>query len=265
MSIGHAYCLVTCSCMSIHTYHKYICIHNVHHIHLWGCICTWEHKVIFTFVLFINMQCMINDDQNPPNLWSYNSSCAAVNPHAFALARLLSMLYTERYIVKCVSFMLANTPIAMCTQYTANETHFTKECHKHKTDTVLIYIQCTSQNVWLTIVINMSDTVVPRVEQIENLRWAWGQSFSPGSRSCWWLVRTRGGGSCSPVFAVQQNAHRCAHLLCWSHCSHVVHRWDAFALPVCSHFSAVHIWPLGISAVWDETPNPPDFNFSPLW
>ena len=139
------------------------------------------------------MQCVINDDQNPPNLWSYNSSCAALNPHAFALARLLSMLYTERYIVKCVSFMLANTPIAMCTQYTANETHFTKECHKHKTDTVLIYIQCTSQNVWLTIVINMSDTVVPRVEQIENLRWAWGQSFLPGSRSCWWLVRTRGG------------------------------------------------------------------------
>jgi len=97
-----AYCIVTCSCISINIQVR--CMHNICHMHLWGCICTWEHL------------CALHKHAAHDQWWSKLSHslelqlffhCCTECAHVSML--LLSMLYTEQYFVQFVSFMLDNT------------------------------------------------------------------------------------------------------------------------------------------------------------
>ena len=116
------YCIVTCSCISItSTLHAQYMSYALVRMHLYM-------RAHCTFVLFINMQHIINDGQNSPNLWSYNSSfTAALNPHmcpCFCTSwTAVNVVHWTIFCTVCFiyawQYTASKTAVAMCTQYTA--------------------------------------------------------------------------------------------------------------------------------------------------
>jgi len=145
------YCIVTCSCISINTHHKYIaCTIYV--------ICTCEDAFVHDSTLHF---CAHNKHAAHNQWWSKLSQPLELqlffhfteSAHVSMLLHYLDCCQccTLDNIVQCVSFMLDNTQrpkrLLQCVHSTQQwNTLYKRVPYKHKTDTVLIYIQWTSQN-----------------------------------------------------------------------------------------------------------------------